>query len=126
MALGELLNGLRGRPTAEKVSYGSARNGSAERLRLLDSYEQSGQGWFWATDSEGHLTYLSSTVCDLLEKPAEALFGQPLANIFIIEHDELDQQEGKNRPLNFLLKARNSIVDVSARAGSGPPIAKGT
>ncbi len=116
MALGELLNGLRGRPTAEKVSYGSARNGSAERLRLLDSYEQSGQGWFWATDSEGHLTYLSSTVCDLLEKPAEALFGQPLANIFIIEHDELDQQEGKNRPLNFLLKARNSIVDVSVRA----------
>src|SRR5690606_13304621 len=31
----------------------------AERLRLFRNYEQMAIGWFWATDAEGRITYLS-------------------------------------------------------------------
>src|SRR5215475_6917819 len=30
-----------------------------DTLLLLQNFEQSSQGWFWATDSEGRLTYLT-------------------------------------------------------------------
>ena len=117
MAIGELLNGFRGRATAEKAPSHSSPS-VTNRLRLLDSYEQSGQGWFWAADAEGQLTYLSPTACEVIGQSADALLGQPVANIFIVEHDEMDEQEGKNRPLNFLIKARNSISDLPVKAPS--------
>lgn len=30
----------------------------ARRIELLDSYEKSGLGWFWATDEQGRIIYL--------------------------------------------------------------------
>ncbi|MDD3798209.1 MAG: diguanylate cyclase, partial [Novosphingobium sp.] len=83
---------------------------------MLDSYEQSGQGWFWATDSDGQLTYASPAVHEILGKDADALTGCPVSDIFIVERDEFDEQEGSGRPLSFLLKARNSITDLVVRA----------
>nr|WP_235829526.1 EAL domain-containing protein [Croceicoccus estronivorus] len=83
---------------------------------MLDSYEQSGQGWFWAADAEGRLSYVSPTVCEILGKDLHALVGLPVAELFIVERDEMDEQEGKGRPLSFLLNARNSISELAVRA----------
>src|SRR3546814_14531785 len=37
-----------------------------EALLLLRNYEESGQGWFWSTDVDGRLTYISEAVAQLM------------------------------------------------------------
>src|SRR3546814_8341254 len=37
-----------------------------EALLLLRNYEESGRGWFWSTDAEGRLTYISEAVAALM------------------------------------------------------------
>jgi len=39
---------------------------SKDALLLLQNYEESGRGWFWSTDAEGRITYLTEVVCELL------------------------------------------------------------
>ncbi|AZI34747.1 putative signaling protein [Caenibius tardaugens NBRC 16725] len=113
MALSELLGNFRNRSSADSTVRSSTPIGSAERLRLLDIYEQSGQGWFWASDTEGRLTYISRGICDLLDTALDDILGCPVVDIFTVE---LDEMEGQNRPFNFLLAARNSIVELPVKA----------
>ncbi len=112
MPLGDLLSGLRNRPVREEP----APTPGTDRVRLLDVYEKSGAGWFWAADREGRLTYLSDTVCRLLEKPLEELAGQPITEIFVVDSEVLDEQDGKTRSLNFILTARNVITELPVKA----------
>ena len=112
MPLGELLNGLRNRSAGEDT----APVAEFDRVRLLDTYERSGEGWFWASDRDGNLTYLTETVCRLIGDEQDALYGRPLTDIFVVDEEVLDEQDGKNRPLNFILKARNSVADLLVKA----------
>ncbi|MCL4671929.1 MAG: diguanylate cyclase, partial [Sphingomonadaceae bacterium] len=83
------------------------------RLSLLDSFEESGIGWFWATDGQGRLIYLSeNAVRQIGCEPAE-LMGKSIASLF--STDPVDEAEGKRRPLGFLLSARNTIADLPVR-----------
>ena len=77
------------------------------RLELLDSYEASGQGWFWATDAENRLSYLSGTVYRRYGWSEQDLIGQPLGSLFATEAGE--EENRSQRPLAFLLGARNTI-----------------
>lgn len=112
MPLGELLNGLRYRSAGEDT----VPSVGIDRVRLLDSYEKSGEGWFWAADREGRLTYLTETICQVIGKQQEDLIGHPITQVFIVDQEVLGEQDGKNRPLNFILKARNSINDLLVKA----------
>ena len=76
------------------------------KAQLLDSFEQAGLGYFWATDELGNLTYLSETALKTLDWKAEEVINTPIGNQFLA----MDEGEKSvERPLAFLLSARNSI-----------------
>ncbi|MFO6429408.1 putative bifunctional diguanylate cyclase/phosphodiesterase [Erythrobacter sp. W302b] len=86
-----------------------------ERLAMLDELEQSGLGWFWASDAKGHLTYLSAAIAARLDLPLDELLGQPLSTIFIAADRE---QRGKSLPL--MLGAHKAFGGIAVHAARRP------
>lgn len=86
------------------------RNDVERRLSLLDSFEESGIGWFWATDGQGRLIYLSPNAISQIGCDPADIMGKSIASLF--STDPVDEAEGKRRPLGFLLSARNTIADL--------------
>ncbi|WP_235302937.1 EAL domain-containing protein [Sphingopyxis sp. MWB1] len=83
-----------------------------EALRLLQNYEESGRGWFWATNAEGRLTYISETVAARLGKSGDGLAGTPLVELFDGSAGESERQ----RSLPFLLTRQSKIDELPLRA----------
>lgn len=89
-----------------------------DRERLLDlaqDYEKSGHGWFWSTNAEGRLTYVSECVSHVLGIEQEQLVGQPVQSLFILERDDDDAVE---RTLPLILSARKTFADLPVKAAS--------
>lgn len=78
--------------------------------KLLNEFEESGQGWFFETDRRGMLLYVSSTVGKVLERDSRDLVGEPLTALF-----QPDAEEGE-RTLAFHLTARSAFSDLALRA----------
>ena len=101
-----------------------------ERLAMLDELEQSGLGWFWASDADGNLTYLSSAIAARLDIPLVDLLGQPLATIFTAA-----DREERGKSLALMLGAHKAFAGMAVRAArrpdgavlrlSGQPVSKG-
>ena len=51
-----------------------------QRLAMLDAFEEEGIGWFWATDSDGNIIYLSSSALRRFG-PEREVIGQPLGSV---------------------------------------------
>jgi len=83
------------------------------RVELLDSFEAAGLGWFWATDAEGRLIYLSDNAAKELDWTQGEAIGKSLSELFIPE--KVDDPDRPERPLAFLLRARNSISQLNVR-----------
>jgi diguanylate cyclase (GGDEF)-like protein/PAS domain S-box-containing protein len=111
MALGDFFAKRNG-PGAEPLRAPKAIE-SRERLALLDQFENAGLGWFWATDAESRLIYLSASASDQLGKESGELIGAALSSLFIL--DKEDDSEKAERPLAFLLSARNTIHELPVR-----------
>ena len=80
------------------------------RARLLvAAFEEQGPGWFWQTDRQGRLSYLSTKV----EREVRALGvepgGAPLTAIFRVDSALMDTE----RTLTFHLTSRTSFADYS-------------
>ena len=86
-----------------------------ERLAMLDELEQSGLGWFWASDAAGNLTYLSAAIAGRLDLPLEALIGQPLTAIFTAA--DID---GRGKSLPLMLGAHKAFAGMAVRAARRP------
>ncbi|MFA6219212.1 MAG: EAL domain-containing protein [Erythrobacter sp.] len=91
---------------------------TARRIELLDSFENAGLGWFWATDRQGRVIYLSDNAARKLGCRASDVIGQHLTALFVPQVDE-DGAQQSERPLNFLLGARNSISQLPVRLAVG-------
>jgi diguanylate cyclase (GGDEF)-like protein/PAS domain S-box-containing protein len=90
-----------------------AASDAVRRVELLDSFEAAGLGWFWATDAQGRLIYLSDNAARMLGWTDGEAIGKPLGELFIPERaGDPDKAE---RPLAFLLSARNSISGLNVR-----------
>src|SRR3546814_11050658 len=50
-------------------------------LNLMRDFERAGRGWFWETDREGRLVYISPTVAARLDRPPAHLPGHPFTVI---------------------------------------------
>ena len=85
----------------------------AQRLAMLDAFEEAEIGWFWATDSENRLIYLSASAARRFETDQE-LLGQPLTAL--VETAGGEGEERTERPLSFLLGARNRFTEITVRA----------
>ncbi|MBX9644126.1 MAG: EAL domain-containing protein [Novosphingobium sp.] len=84
-----------------------------QALLLLRDYETSGLGWFWATDHEGKITYISDCIAQRTGCPRTELLGRAVQSLFILERDEDDQHE---RTLPLILSARKTFADLQVRA----------
>ena len=88
----------------------------ARRVELLDSFEKSGLGWFWATDAQGRLIYLSKNALDKFGKTESDVYGTQLADLFLTDKAEnIEDGERENRPLAYYLAARNSITQLQVK-----------
>ena len=87
----------------------------AEKLAMLEDMEQSGLGWFWASDADGNLTYLSGAIGERLELPLSDLIGQPLASVFVSA-----DREGRTKSLSLMLGAHKAFQGFSVRAEKRP------
>lgn len=72
--------GFRGRPSEPAVDRRA--DTSSRRADAVHALEESGNGWFWSTDRDGLLTFLSSQAADLFGVPMDQLLGRPFAELF--------------------------------------------
>lgn len=87
----------------------------SERLAMLDDLEQSGLGWFWASDANGNLTYLSAAIAARLDLPLDDLIGQPLNAIFTTA-----DRDGRGKSLSLMLGAHKAFSAMTVRAARRP------
>ncbi|MFZ2995653.1 EAL domain-containing protein [Sphingobium sp.] len=81
--------------------------------RLLLEHERTGRGWFWETDRQGCLTYISDTLVQTLDTARNGLIGRPITEI--IRHGDRQHGDGE-RTLGFHLSARTGFSDISVQA----------
>ncbi|HNN55471.1 MAG TPA: EAL domain-containing protein [Novosphingobium sp.] len=86
-----------------------------QALMLLRDYEASGIGWFWSSDAEGRINYISDVVAQRLGTTRDAILGKPVQSLFILDRDEDDPVE---RTLPLILSARKTFVDLPVRAAA--------
>lgn len=121
MSLKGLLSSRHGGASPARAQPRPASAGAApgmsdgERLAMLDELEQSGLGWFWASDAHGHLTYLSPTIAARLDLALGDLIGKPLTTIFAAA----DRDE-RGKSLALMLGAHRAFSGMSLRASQRP------
>jgi diguanylate cyclase (GGDEF)-like protein/PAS domain S-box-containing protein len=81
--------------------------------RLLQEHERTGRGWFWETDRQGCLTYISDTLARTLGVGADALIGRPITEI--VRPGDKKQGDGE-RTLGFHLSARTGFSEIAVCA----------
>ncbi len=107
-------SGRSSEPAARGASVGNALSDS-EKLSMLDELEQSGLGWFWASDASGDLTYLSAAISERVDVPLCDLVGQPMPSIF-----EPAAREGRVKSLALMLGAHKAFSGLALRATKKP------
>ena len=89
----------------------------AERLQMLEALEQSGVAWFWASDCDNHLTYLSASAVAGLAPDGTPIVGRALVDLF--ETVASEGQDRSERPISFLLGTHNRFADLVVRTRIG-------
>ncbi len=89
----------------------------ANRTKLLESLENSDLGWFWASDADGKIVYLSEPAIQRLGVPLEEIAGKLAVDLFhpVQSHED----GGRERPLKFQMAARNSIKRTTVMLDAG-------
>ncbi len=86
-------------------------------LNFVDEFENSGRGWFWETNPEGTLSYVSQQLADDFAcEPAE-LLGRQFTDLLSVDTGGVDSTE-ERKTLGFHLSARFPFSDVVVRAAS--------
>ncbi|MBU3992819.1 MAG: EAL domain-containing protein [Alphaproteobacteria bacterium] len=99
-----------------KPAHSGVTGAEQQALLLLRDYEESGQGWFWSTDAQGQITYISESVASAIGCNRDELLGKPFYNLFTLEREAGDQS---SRTLPLILSATKSFSDLPIRAAAG-------
>lgn len=84
--------------------------------RLVHEFETQGTGWFWQTDRNGVLTYLSPKIVEAVAGPDQPPIGQMLNSVFKMD----SVSPGTERTLGFHLSSRTGFSDYPV----GPAVSK--
>lgn len=84
-----------------------------DKLAMLEELERTGLGWFWASDADGRLTYLSAAFADRLETAIEELLGRSLLTLF-----QPPEDSGRTKSLPLMLGAHKSFAGLTVRAAT--------
>ena len=79
--------------------------------RLVCEFESQGSGWFWQTDRQGNVIYLSEKVAAAVATPGESPIGRPLTEL--LQMDSVTP--GTERTLAFHLSSRTGFTDYPVR-----------
>lgn len=101
----------------QKIAAANHRQREHARFRaeeFLAEYENSGEGWFWETDSAGTVAYVSPIVGATLGHAPEDLVGRPFTDFFVTDGAGPISQCS----LSFHLAARSSFQELAVRGAS--------
>ena len=88
----------------------SAMAEDEQATRFVADFENSGHGWFWESNADGLLTYVSDVLADYLGRDREELLGKRFEELLLVEDGEGEQSR---RPaLAFHLSSRFPFADV--------------
>jgi diguanylate cyclase (GGDEF)-like protein len=93
---------------------GRDSDSAARALRFVDCIEEQGSGWFWETDREGSLRYLSASVAGQLCATGRDPIGEPLCDVFTVSGDDVSAE----RTLRFHMLGRTSFSDYHVRTAA--------
>ena len=85
-------------------------------LRFIDEFENSGRGWFWETNAQGTLSYVSRQLADDFECEPVDLLGRQFTDLLSVDTESDSMEERKT--LGFHLSARFPFSDVVVRPAS--------
>ena len=98
------------------------RSLSREQIALFLDYEDSGLAWFWATDSDGALTYVSQQAAASLDCDVEELIGRPLnalVDLRTVSENDMSSETATGRNVEFLIRAKNTFTHKEVRTRLG-------
>ncbi len=101
-------------PVGRARAWINQRDTQAEALLLLKNYEESRQGWFWSTDRNGRLTYLTESVAPRLSAEPQSVVGSAFVDLFLPSDDGV----GAPRTLPFILARQSKFEKLTLRAAS--------
>ncbi|HXH00217.1 MAG TPA: EAL domain-containing protein [Sphingomicrobium sp.] len=84
-------------------------------LHFVNEFENSGRGWFWETNHQGTLSYVSEQLADDCQCKPEALLGCQFTDLLSVDNPAGDLLR-EERTLGFHLSARFPFSDVVVRA----------
>ncbi|MCA1652691.1 MAG: EAL domain-containing protein, partial [Sphingomonadales bacterium] len=90
-------------------------------LRFVIEFENSGRGWFWETNAQGTLSYVSQQLAEDFACEPAALLGRQFTDLLSVD----GSSEGplrEERTLGFHLSARFPFSDVVVRPASAEDI----
>ena len=96
-------------------------NEAHKALHFVTEFENSGRGWFWETNSQGTLSYVSEQLADDFETQPEAMLGRQFTALLSVDASP-DSAIREERTLGFHLSARFPFSDVVVRAASDEDI----
>ena len=94
---------------------------SRKALRFVDEFENSGRGWFWETNAEGTLSYVSQQLAHDFECDPKSLLGRQFTDLLSVDRSS-DGVIEERKTLGFHLSARFPFSDVVVRAASDKDI----
>ena len=89
-------------------------------LNFVDEFENSGRGWFWETNAEGTLSYVSQQLADDFRCQAPELLGRQFTDLLSVDPTAAGTSERKT--LGFHLSARFPFSDVTVSAATDEDI----
>ncbi len=91
-----------------------------QAVKMIAEFEEHGTGWFWETDRQGRLTYLSRKVADDLAAAGIESRGRLLVDLFQMD----STAPGTARTLAFHMASRTGFADYTVCAINGDPAAE--
>ena len=86
----------------------------ARALEILIDFEASGLGWFWETDRNGVITYVSPSVGEIVDEPVEALVGRSFFDLFRFDVADQDTE----RAIHYHFATRSFFKDLTVKAAA--------
>ena len=87
-------------------------------LTFVAEFENSGRGWFWETNSEGTLSYVSQQLADDFQCEPQELLGRQFPDLLSVDTSPVGAIREEHKTLGFHLSARFPFADVVVRPAS--------
>jgi diguanylate cyclase (GGDEF)-like protein/PAS domain S-box-containing protein len=100
--------------TGGNSAQDEARPQSSRAEALIQEFEASEKGWFWESDRDGKLTYISDSVARAVGREGADLLERPFTDL--ISTETSDGSATSERTLGFYLSSHVAFQDLIVRA----------